>query len=97
MANEKRLIDANALKDALRTNDGAKALGHSVHRLFCVDEIIDKAPTVDAVEVVRCKDCKHRGTDYCIFHINGEPADEELLKKVDEDFCSYGERKDKDA
>ena len=45
-------------------------------------------------EVVRCKDCKHRGTDYCIFHINGEPADEELLRKSDNDFCSYGERKE---
>lgn len=52
MANEKRLIDANALKDALRTNEGAKALGHSVHRLFCVDEIIDEQSTVDALEVV---------------------------------------------
>lgn len=47
-----RLIDADALKDALRTNEGAKALGHSVHSLFCVDEIIDKQPTVDSVEVV---------------------------------------------
>jgi hypothetical protein len=44
-------------------------------------------------EVVRCKDCKHRGTDYCIFHIKGEPADEELLRKLDDDFCSYGERR----
>lgn len=43
-----RLIDADLLKDALRTNEGAKALGHSVHSLFCVDEIIDKQPTVDA-------------------------------------------------
>ena len=45
-------------------------------------------------EVVRCKDCKHLGTDYCIFHIKGEPADEELLRKLDEDFCSYGEMKE---
>ena len=52
MANEKRLIDANALKDALRTNEGAKALGHSIYKLFAVDEIIDQMPTVDAVEVV---------------------------------------------
>lgn len=44
-------------------------------------------------EVVRCNDCKHRGTDYCIFHINGEPADEELLRKLDNDFCSYGEKR----
>lgn len=56
--------------------------------------LVTNAPTVDAVEVVRCRDCKHRGTDYCIFHINGEPADEELLRKLDNDFCSYGERKD---
>lgn len=29
--------------------------------------IINKVPTVDAVEVVRCKDCKHykRRADYC--------------------------------
>ena len=31
------------------------------------------------VDVVRCRECKHRGTDDCIFHIKGEPADEELL------------------
>ena len=55
---------------------------------------LKKQPTVDAVEVVRCRECKHRGTDDCIFHIKGEPADEELLLKLDNDFCSYGERKE---
>ena len=45
-------------------------------------------------DLVRCKNCKHRGTDYCIFHIKGEPADEELLRKLDNDFCSYGERRE---
>ena len=54
---------------------------------------LKKQPTVDAVPVVRCRDCKHRGTDDCIFHIKGEPVDEELLLKLDNDFCSYGERK----
>ena len=54
---------------------------------------LKKQPTVDAVTVVRCRECKHRGTDDCIFHIKGEPADEELLLKLDNDFCSYGERK----
>ena len=56
--------------------------------------LIEKAPTIDAVPVVRCRECKHRGTDDCIFHIKGEPADEELLLKLDNDFCSYGERKE---
>ena len=46
------------------------------------------------VDVVRCRECKYRGTDDCIFHIKGEPADEELLLKLDNDFCSYGERKE---
>ena len=55
---------------------------------------LKKQPTVDAVTVVRCRECKHRGTDDCIFHIKGEPADEELLLKLDNDFCSYGERKE---
>ena len=58
--------------------------------------MIKTAPTVDAVPVVRCQECKHRGTDDCIFHIKGEPADEELLLKLDNDFCSYGERKEGD-
>ena len=49
---------------------------------------------VDVIQVVRCLECKHRGTDDCIFHIKGEPADEELLLKLDNDFCSYGERKE---
>ena len=56
--------------------------------------MIKTSPTVDAVPVVRCRECKHRGTDDCIFHIKGEPADEELLLKLDNDFCSYGERKE---
>ena len=51
----------------------------------------DKA---EVIQVVRCRECKHRGTDDCIFHIKGEPADEELLRKLDNDFCSYGERKE---
>ena len=94
----KRLIDANALKERAIRMVTVNSLGNKQHCYFKAvgtDEI-DKAPTVDAVEVVRCRDCKHRGTDDCIFHIKGEPADEELLRKLDNDFCSYGERKDSD-
>lgn len=36
----------------------------------------------DVVVVVRCKDCKHRD-----FHCFGRDL-------LDDDFCSYGERKD---
>lgn len=52
-----RLIDADALKEEL-----AKRTPHFAQRIEftpCFEAIRD-APTVDVVEVVRCKDCKHR-------------------------------------
>ena len=80
-----RLIDADALMYEANS-DGAYG--------YVDAKQISEAPTVDAIPVVRCRECKHRGTDDCIFHIKGEPADEELLLKLDNDFCSYGERKE---
>lgn len=50
------------------------------------DDALQDTPTVDAVVVVRCKDCKHEFGGSCI--ICG------FQKRKPEDFCSYGERKD---
>ena len=54
------------------------------------------APAVDAVPVVRCKDCKHLDIDegysngrFCFVHVRGVFCE-------DNDFCSYGERKTDD-
>ena len=90
-----RLIDADRALEIVR--DQGIAHPNAYYLTNYATLILREAPTVDAVEVVRCKDCKHRGTDYCIFHIKGEPADEELLRKLDNDFCSYGERKGGDG
>ena len=60
-------------------------------------EAIDIAPTVDAVEIVRCRDCKHympqkksahweNRANYCNRFA--------MIKVQPNDFCSYGERKD---
>ena len=47
---------------------------------------LDAMPTVDAVPVVRCKDCKHYDGKWCL-----------LLDMVNSDmgdwFCAYGERR----
>lgn len=55
-----------------------------------VVSVLDKQPTADVVEVVRCKDCKFfTGKDYdgcCIK--NG------LATRYAYDYCSYGERKE---
>ena len=80
MANEKRLIDAN------------EARKHSTHDF--ITHFLDRCPTVDAVEVVRCKDC----VNYCGFeHCKNGICDVDSVSKrtvYPNDFCSYGERKD---
>ena len=86
------LIDADEARRRIITF--ATGLHSEVLPVDTVMMLLIQMPIVDAVPVVRCRDCKHRGTDYCIFHIKGEPADEELLRKLDNDFCSYGEQKD---
>ena len=47
---------------------------------------IEAAPTVDAVPVVRCRECKHRYSDsWC-----------EYVDDDDNFYCARGERKDGD-
>ena len=55
----------------------------------------EDAPTVDAVEVVRCRDCNHCDPEnhHCD-HYMGTVAP---LSRKPDDFCSYGERKDGDG
>lgn len=55
-----------------------------------------EAPTVDAVEVVRCAECKRFDPLYgevgiCLLHT--AQAHGNVTMQPD-DFCSYGERKD---
>lgn len=47
---------------------------------------IKKMPTVDAVEVVRCKDCRYFKSSVCPLANIEEPQ----LN----DYCSYGEKKE---
>ena len=75
MAIKKRLIDANALIE--------EAYAEGAYGYVDAKQIAD-APTVDAVEVVRCKDCKHRYSDsWC-----------EYVDDDDNFYCARGERKD---
>lgn len=50
-----RLIDADALKRYIPTRMDMQDLYLPVH----FKTLIDEQPTVDAVQVVRCKECKH--------------------------------------
>ncbi len=63
-----------------------------------IRRVIDDAPTVDAVPVVRCKDCKH----LCVWNRKDLyafcPKTNIVFLPFDKDtrtfFCSLGERKD---
>ena len=56
--------------------------------------ILDLLPDVDAVEVVRCKDCKY------FYHDRADRASCELVCGMvlanENGFCSYGERRAED-
>ena len=86
-----RLIDADAI-EYCETN---VCCGHGDYRMFrqVTDNMIDEMQTVDAVPVVRCKDC----VNYCGFeHCKNGICDLDSVSKravYPNDFCSYGERK----
>lgn len=77
-----RLIDADELREQCDDPFWCVWLGD-----------IDNAPTIDAVPVVRCKDCKHS----CMDNLFGDRWCQ-LLGSIrvvkEDDYCSRGERKD---
>ena len=81
-----RLIDVDDLIDFID-------MGHLRNPLeSCFSErdvvcMLESRPTVDAVPVVRCLDCKFR---------DGTPGQPNIQcgNMHDDDFCSYGERKE---
>jgi hypothetical protein len=85
MANEKRdLIDRRRLLRDTYFQEGRYPESHLLRMA------IKEQHSVDAVEVVRCKDCKHRytassGVIFCTQHLT--------MSANDNDFCSYGERR----
>ena len=94
-----RLIDADALLEGiaeLKQSPWYKDFSGRFFRKEAVEAIEDlcikKEPTVDAVEVVRCKDCKH-------WHITSDGfgecnvMDKQFLGK---EYCSFGEKKNND-
>ena len=94
-----RLIDADALQNILLPI--TTALEHEYGSLGgavsgCMKHI-DNAPTMNAVPVVRCKDCVYWDDDPDTYGADDGPKGK-CMKSFEtmcaDDFCSYGERKD---
>lgn len=85
-----RLIDADAVKAVFEEKSSEAVCG--VELCKAIINRIDEAPTVDAVPVIRCKDCVNCGTDDCAMHF--EIDDKVYQWNRADDFCSLGERKE---
>lgn len=102
-----RLIDADALLERFKSMKLnckasyaiAKYIGKIVFEIsestvdICSEEV-KRSLTVDAVEVVRCKDCKQwdKETGWCNQHSSFIDDSWEMFDE--NDFCSYGDRKE---
>ena len=97
-----RLIDADRLnKPIYAEEDNITGSGMSYDEICGYNDgidiawnKIDQAPTIDAVPVVRCKDCKFGDWD-------SEPHDAMVCMRTKDgfwrsgnDFCSFGEQKE---
>lgn len=88
-----RLIDADTLTDCVHDVMSVfKELNEDDYR-----HIADKQPTIDAVPVVPCKDCKWSN----VYQVDSDFPMERwcdggfIPKSVqDDDYCSWAERKD---
>lgn len=92
LSSEKRLIDANKLIDFIDVGH-LRHPGELCYSEVDVANILLHAPTVDAVPVVRCRECKHRKYDD-IFGTLWCNRDSCTKRVKQDDFCSYGERKE---
>lgn len=77
-----RLIDADKLNLLLGISD----------RDIYAKYMLDKMPTIDAVTVVRCRECNHCDPEN--YHCDHPMSTADPLRRKPDDFCSYGERKE---
>lgn len=77
------------MDEYIARNTAKRWLAFAVGTGVSAAETIDQVPAADVALVVRCKDCKYnRGSKKCL------NPDSFFAVPKDDDFCSYGERKD---
>ena len=90
------------IKSSIRTHhyDRERGNAHYINGIESVMEYIEHIPTVDAVEVVRCKDCQHYFKAFGRCNRHSEDPDQSIsgfgfsFWVTDDDFCSHGEKRD---
>lgn len=98
LATEKRLIDADAEIATVKENicKNCNSYNGVRCRACWVDSMIgfiDEAPTVDAVEVVRCKDCEFWNDGWFPECTMGKCKRGKPVLTEPHHYCSYGVRR----
>ena len=83
-----RLIDADAMKrvyqEVLCSHVACIDCSFFMDDKYCrFETMLSEAPTINDIPVVRCRDCRKFKTYDC-----------RMVASGDDDFCSYGERKE---
>lgn len=71
----------------------AEMLVEGKETFYYIANWLNKLPPADVADIVRCKDCKYYVAQYCTRDIKGRTN---MFYMCADDFCSYGERKDKE-
>ena len=96
-----RLIDADALmenynlKDATKYgNRDAKQQEHSYDTMYMYEiaDMIEEAPTIEAVPVVHCKECKYWGVGHAFESENVKCCRCGNYMTQTNGYCVYGEK-----
>ena len=92
-----RLIDANSILDdflgrymEMERNGNIVFAACEIKQDFA--DMISNAPTIDAVPVVRCKDCIHSYDDLCGLYCTFGPYGD--CKVPSQFYCAEGKRKE---
>lgn len=101
-----RFIDGHVVMERLQEQTEVIANHVMVSGLLIAQGVVLETPTIDAVEVVRCRDCIHwvphtqcgfdedndEYHDYCGLLIPDD--DYYAFRRKSDDYCSYGERRE---
>ena len=93
-----RYIDADKLSESIKLSIkswGRDCNSNAPKMVTAYQDVLyrlERAPTADVVEVVRCKDCTRRQTD--TFGRTVCVRQGQMIAIEDNDFCSNGERRE---
>lgn len=93
--NFKKLFDEEFKKTRRLIQQGETHLDNLAEGFLEADRVIQKIPTADVVEVVRCEECKYK--EDCARQMVHTTRDYMLEQNISSynrvDFCSYGEKR----